>query len=215
MLGEWAHEQGHTLTATRLYLGEPLPDVTALDWLVVMGGPMSSYDEDKYTWLAPEKRCIEQAIRHGKTVIGICLGAQLLANVLGARVYPHTHKEIGWFPIELTEAGQQSPLFGFLPRQFAVFHWHGDTFDMPQGASHLAFSQACPHQLFVYEQRVVGLQFHMEMTQAGIEAIMEHCADELVAAPTIQQPDTIRERTTTTLAQAHGMLRGVLQRLAA
>jgi GMP synthase (glutamine-hydrolysing) len=188
IIADWAAAQGVQVTATRWYEDARPPDIDAIDWLVVMGGPMGAYDEERYAWLREEKRCIEQAIKQGNVVIGVCLGAQLIADVLGARVYPHTQKEIGWFPIELTEAGQQSPLFGFLPPQLKVFHWHGDTFDLPHGAVHIARSAVCENQVFVYEERVIGLQFHMEMTRTGVEAIVQHCADELVDAPTIQQP---------------------------
>ncbi len=185
---QWINERQSHLTATRLYRNDPLPGVDGIDWLIVMGGPMGVHDEDKFAWLMREKRMIEAAIRQGKVVIGICLGAQLIADVLGARVYPNRYKEIGWFPIELTEAGQHSPLFGFLPRRLNVFHWHGDTFDLPAGAVHIARSEACQHQAFVYDERVVGLQFHMESTPGGIDDLIRNCSEELVDGRYIQAP---------------------------
>lgn len=130
MIADWIDENGYHSRVSRLYQGEALPNVNDIDWLIVMGGPMGVYDEDQYPWLVDEKRCIERAIAKGRVVLGICLGAQLIANVLGARVYPHTRKEIGWFPITLTREGAQSPLFTELPSPFEVFHWHGDTFDL-------------------------------------------------------------------------------------
>ena len=139
----WAQSEKHSLTGTHFFQNDPLPELGNLDWLIVMGGPMGVADEQKYPWLTTEKRFIEKAIRDGKTVLGICLGAQLIADVLGARVYSIQHKEIGWFPIELTDEGQRSSLLGFIPDQFDVFHWHGDTFDLPDGATHLARSEAC------------------------------------------------------------------------
>lgn len=214
VIATWAHENNYQVAATRWYAHDPMPDIAAIDWLVVMGGPMGVYDEDQYPWLVEEKRCIEQAIAQRKVVIGICLGAQLIADVLGAHVYPHTQKEIGWFPIELTAAGQQSPLFGFLPRRFNVFHWHGDTFDLPEGAVHMARSDVCEHQLFVYEQRVIGIQFHLEMTRTGVEAIVQHCADELVDAPSIQQPAEILSHSAT-IATLNGQMHEFLSRVAA
>jgi GMP synthase (glutamine-hydrolysing) len=183
---QWIHARQFHLTATRLYQDDRLPKVDGIDWLIVMGGPMGVHDEDKFPWLMSEKRIIEGAIRQGKVVIGICLGAQLIADVLGARVYPNRFKEIGWHPIELTESGQHSPLFGFLPRRLNVFHWHGDTFALPVDAVHIARSEACQHQAFVYDERVVGLQFHMESTPGGIDALMRNCSEELVDGRYIQ-----------------------------
>jgi GMP synthase-like glutamine amidotransferase len=188
-IADWVALNHHPVTVTRFYQREPIPNINAIDWLIVMGGPMSTYDEAQYPWLVEEKRFIEQAIKHKKVVLGICLGAQLVAEVLGARVYANQHKEIGWFPITLTEAGQESPLFRFLPPRFNVFHWHGDTFDLPDSAVHIASSEGCTHQAFVYGARVVGLQFHLEMTPRNIRDIVHHCANELGTGPYIQSPD--------------------------
>lgn len=184
----WAGANRHPLTATRFYQSDPLPRIDDIDWLIVMGGPMGVYDEDQYAWLVAEKRLIEQAITRDQVVIGICLGAQLIADVLGARVYPNRVKEIGWFPIELTETGRRSPLFDFLPITLHVFHWHGDTFDLPPGAVHIAQSEACQHQAFVYRERVIGLQFHLESTPAGVEDMLRNCSGDLVAGRYIQSP---------------------------
>ena len=188
---QWMSSHRYHLAATRLYRNDPLPRVDNIDWLIVMGGPMGVHDEDELPWLVSEKRMIEGAIRQGKVVIGICLGAQLIADVLGARVYPNRFKEIGWYPIELTETGQQSPLFGFLPRRLDVFHWHGDMFDLPADAVHIARSEACQHQAFVYDKRVVGLQFHMESTSVGVDALIQNCSGELVEGRYIQAPSQL------------------------
>ena len=169
---KWIRVRRHHLKATILYQDEPLPAMDGIDWLIVMGGPMGVHDEDKFSWLASEKRIIEECIRQGNVVLGICLGAQLIADVLGARVYPNRYREIGWFPIELTESGKKSPLFGFLPERLSVFHWHGDTVDLPAGAVHIALSEACEHQAFVYDKRVLGLQFHMESTPEGVDGLI-------------------------------------------
>ena len=142
----WINARRYHLTATKLYQSDLMTEMEGVDLLVIMGGPMGVHDEDRLPWLVMEKRLIEKAISKGKTVLVICLGAQLTADVLGARVYPNRSKEIGWFPIELTEAGQRSSLFGFLPARLVVFHWHGDTFDLPAGAVHMARSEACAHQ---------------------------------------------------------------------
>jgi GMP synthase (glutamine-hydrolysing) len=140
---DWALEMNYPLSGTRLYDGEVLPDAGAFDFLVIMGGPMGVRDEHAHPWLAGEKRFIEQTIRAGKKVLGICLGAQLIAEVLGARVYRNTHREIGWFPVRLTARGAASPVFGVLPGGFDAFHWHGDTFTLPAGCVHAAESEAC------------------------------------------------------------------------
>jgi GMP synthase (glutamine-hydrolysing) len=190
---DWANASGFRLSLTRFYENDLLPELDQMDWLLVMGGPMGVSDEPKFPWLTREKRLIEKAIQRGKVVLGICLGAQLIADVLGARVYRNQFKEIGWFPIELTEAGQTSSLFGFLPARPTVFHWHGDTFDMPREAVHLAQSEACRNQAFVYKERVIGVQFHLETTAAGIEALVKNCADEIVEGPFIQSPKEMRD----------------------
>lgn len=187
----WARQNGHTLNATRFYRGEPLPAVETVDMLVIMGGPMNIYEEARYPWFADEKRFIEQIIVAGRRVLGICLGAQLIADVLGAKVYANHDKEIGWFPVKTTEAASLSKLFSVFPRQLDVFHWHGDTFDMPTGAVHVARSAGCAHQAFVYDERVVGLQFHLETTPSSAWQIIAHSEEELVEGRYIQTPQAM------------------------
>ena len=182
----WARAVGHAISATRFHCGDAVPRLDDVDWLVVMGGPMSVHDESVYPWLAEEKRFIGQAIAAGKPVLGICLGAQLIAAVLGARVYRNRQKEIGWFPIQITEDASHSALGLVRPEQLEAFHWHGDTFDLPPGAVHLARSEACEHQAFALGDRVLALQFHLETTPESAAALIEHCGDELVPAPGIQ-----------------------------
>jgi GMP synthase-like glutamine amidotransferase len=191
-IGRWIRDRGYHLTGTRLYQNDPVPHIEGTDLLIVMGGPMGVHDEDRFPWLAVEKRLIEKAVSRGKAVLGICLGAQLIADVLGAEVYPNRTREIGWFPIELTEAGRSSPLFGFLPDRLEVFHWHGDTFDLPAGAVHIARSEACIHQAFVYNERIIGLQFHLESTIEGVEALIENCSGELADSRYIQAPSQLK-----------------------
>ena len=139
-----------------------------------------------YPWLTQEKRFIDQTIAGGKIVLGVCLGAQLVACVLGAHVYRNAEKEIGWFPIQLTENASASSLFSGLPPTQEVFHWHGDTFELPAGAVHIARSAACEHQAFLLDERVVGLQFHLETTQQTAQDLIHNCHKELVPAPFIQ-----------------------------
>jgi GMP synthase (glutamine-hydrolysing) len=185
-MAAWAHKRDHQVRATHLYQGELLPPLESFDWLIVMGGRMGVYDEAEYSWLADEKRCIEQAIAAGKTVLGVCLGAQLVACVLGARIYRNAEKEIGWFPIQLTHNAANSTLFADLPITQDVFHWHGDTFDLPTGAVHIARSEACKNQAFVLDERVVGLQFHLETTKQSAQGLIQNCHNELIPARFIQ-----------------------------
>jgi len=185
-IATWARRAGHRLTATRFCDGEPLPAVEEIDWVVVMGGPMSVHDEHAYPWLHQEKRFIDSAIGAAKVVLGICLGAQLIAEVLGARVYPNRVKEIGWFPVERMPQAAATRVGAVVPAHFDAFHWHGETFDVPADAVHLARSAACAHQAFVYRERVVALQFHLETTRAGVEQLSTHCAAEILPGPFVQ-----------------------------
>ena len=191
-IGGWAAQRGHSLSGTHIYRGERLPGMEDFDFLVVMGGPMGVYDDKEYPWLNEEKRFLESAVKAGKLTLGVCLGAQLLANVLGAKVQKNPVKEIGWYAVSLTPLGWDSPVFKDLPATFNAFHWHGDTFAIPQGALHIASSEACPNQAFIYEDRVVGLQFHMESTPKSVEAIMKGCPAELLEeGEYIQEADKV------------------------
>ena len=188
----WAQQHGHSLTYTHLYDGQKLPEIDPFDMLAIMGGPMNIYEHQSHPWLIEEKAFIKQAIDAGKKVIGVCLGAQLIADVLGAKVTANPNKEIGWFPIQLTPKGKDHSLFSDLPEKLDVFHWHGDTFSIPPGAMPLAGSAACNNQAFQYKDHVLGLQFHMEYTTESIDKMLTHCADEIVRAPYIQDAGTIR-----------------------
>lgn len=188
----WAAQNGHIVTGTPLYSGAPLPGGEEFDWLVVMGGPMNIYEEEKYPWLAREKAFIGQAIASGKVVIGLCLGAQLIADVIGGKVTKNPHKEIGWYPVHLSEQARLSPLFSFFPPQTVVFQWHGDTFSvLPGEAVCIARSEACENQAFVYRSRVFGFQFHLESTLAIIKGLIENCRDEMIADVYVQTPEEL------------------------
>ncbi|MBN9663938.1 MAG: amidotransferase [Acidobacteria bacterium] len=189
LIGEWAVERGHSLTGTRLDLAEPLPALDTFDLLLIMGGPMSVNDEHIYPWLRPEKQLIADTMAAGKFVIGVCLGSQLLAGVLGSPVYRNREKEIGWFPVQTTGAGS---LFEDMPSEFTVFHWHGETYDLPAGATLLASTAGCRSQAFE-TGRCLGLQFHMEMTEPIIQDLLVHCAADLGSGPYQQPPQEIRE----------------------
>jgi GMP synthase (glutamine-hydrolysing) len=188
MIATWATRAGFQVSATRHYLNDPLPAVGDLDWLVIMGGPMNIYEDARYPWLREEKKLIQQALEHAKTVLGICLGAQLVAHVLGAPVRANGYREIGWFPIRKTAAAETTGVAAALTDGMPVLHWHSDTFDLPVGAVQLARSHACDQQGFVFGRRVVGLQFHLEMTPQGLERLIRHCRAEIDGGPYVQQP---------------------------
>ena len=193
----WIRQHGHSLTTTHPYLQQPFPANEEIDLLILMGGPMNIYEEGTFPWLAAEKRFIGRTIDRGGRVLGICLGAQLLADVLGARVYKGKYKEIGWFPVETTAAAAASAVFSTFPKTTTAFHWHGDTFDIPRGAQHIARSAACENQAFIYQERLVGLQFHLETTPESAGQLIANCGDELVSGPYIQDAGTMlvnRER---------------------
>jgi GMP synthase-like glutamine amidotransferase len=190
-IAEWVSLHGHELTTTQFFTDSTFPELADIDWLIIMGGPMGVYDEEKYNWLVSEKRLIKKAIEADKTVIGICLGAQLIAKVLGANVYPNQYKEIGWFPIQLSEEAIEKKLFKGFDKKLTVFHWHGDTFDLPANAIRLASSEACKNQAFLYNEKVIGLQFHFEMTEPALKNMIENDNAELKLLPFIQTAETI------------------------
>ena len=192
---QWINNNNHTLTHTRLFDNKHLPEVDEFDWLIIMGGPMGVYDEVEYPWLVEEKIFIRKAIDAGKTVIGICLGSQLIAGVLGARVYPNNKKEIGWFDVKLTETAMKHPLFGNFEEQFPVFHWHGDTFDIPAGSDLLMSSDICVNQAFLYKQNVLGLQFHLEVTEHSLQGMIGNGKKELLESSTVQSAEMITDQT--------------------
>jgi GMP synthase-like glutamine amidotransferase len=183
---EWISLSGHSLTSTRFFESAILPEISDIDWLIVMGGPMSVNDEKQYPWLAAEKRFIRKAIDEGKTVLGICLGSQLVSAALGAKVYPNKEKEIGWFDIELTCFAKSDKLFCDLGDRLKVFQWHGDTFDIPEKAVHLAFSKGCKNQAYSYKDKVLALQFHLEPTEISLRQMIDAGREELKSAKYIQ-----------------------------
>lgn len=184
----WADGQNHAVATTRLYQEDKLPAMDAFDLLVVMGGPMGANDDSRFAWMRREKLFIEESIHRQKKVLGVCLGAQLIASVLGAKVYANREKEIGWFPIELNPPGARGTPMSRLDQRSVVFHWHGDTFDIPKDAVHLARSRACENQAFALGKHVIALQFHLEVATPQIEKLVMNCAHELVDTPYVMDP---------------------------
>ncbi|MGE6361366.1 type 1 glutamine amidotransferase [Psychrobacter glacincola] len=197
---QWVDNRGHSITVTRFHKNEPLPAQDSFDWLVVMGGPMSIHDESDFQWLADEKSFIQQSINDGKTVIGVCLGAQLIADSLGAKVAPSGIKEVGWLPIQLTEQGLAHPLLADLPKnEFTVFHWHGDGFECPKGAMPIATSHTWANQGFVYQTSkhkelgtwVLGWQCHFEVTNKSMVDMVSH-GQTYIQEAMIDHPDSVQ-----------------------
>jgi GMP synthase-like glutamine amidotransferase len=183
LLADEIRRRGHLLRITALDNRELLPDLAEFDVLIVMGGPMSIHDEAEFAWLVAEKELIRAAISEGKKVLGICLGAQLIAAVCGALVYRNPEKEIGFWPVRWVDGKEE-----------IVFHWHGETFDLPEGAILLGSSEACVNQVFSLGDRVLGIQFHPEVTGDIILGMVAHEGWELAeaeGAPYVQGADQI------------------------
>jgi GMP synthase-like glutamine amidotransferase len=183
---EWISVSGHALASTRFFENAKFPEISDFDWLIIMGGPMSVNDEEKYPWLADEKQFIRQAVTAGKKVIGICLGSQLVSVALGARVYQNKEKEIGWFDIELSHDARSDNLFSGLGNRLKTFHWHGDTFDLPEKAIHIASSEGTRNQAYIYNGRVLALQFHLEPTLSSLQQMIDNGRNELSKGKYVQ-----------------------------
>lgn len=205
----WFEARGARLSYTRFHEPDPiLPELAGLDLLVIMGGPMSVNDEAELPWLVAEKRFVRAAIEHGVAVLGICLGAQLIASAMGAAVYAGPHKEIGWFPV--TGHGCRGEGVFDFPGAIELFHWHGETFDLPEGATLLASSAAYVNQMFQLGPRVIGLQCHPEMTPEVARALLAECADELAPGPWVQSAASMTAAQPTRYAPGHALMGRIL-----
>lgn len=185
---EWASLRGVSVTSTLLFANQSLPHLDDFDFLVVMGGPMSVHDEEVFPWLVAEKQFIKKAIDNGKKVLGICLGAQLIAEVLGGTVSQNTCVEIGWYPVEFHQHDLQALTNGLqkFPPSLVCFHWHGETFSYPEKSIPIGSSAACSNQGFVYKDYVVAFQFHIETSPESLRVMLEDCEQDLVAGPYVQ-----------------------------
>ena len=211
----WLLARGFEIGATRLFAGEPLPKPSDIDVLIAMGGPMSVNDEDEYSWLRAEKHFIREYLSTDRPLLGICLGAQLIAVALGARVAANRHKEIGWFEVKRAQA-LPAAAYRF-PDSFTAFHWHGETFDLPAGATPLASSAACERQAFQIGRSVIGLQFHLETTPDSARALVENCSSDLVVGerpePYVQTATALLDVGVATYARLNALMDDVLEYL--
>lgn len=182
----WAKLRGHTLTRTRLFGTALFPPHRRFDALIVLGGPMNVYDYERYSWLLHEKTFILDAMEGDTPVLGIDLGAQLIADVLGAGIRRNPHRKLGWFPVSLLVSARRTRLFKHFPPTFVALHWHDDTFDIPPGAVRLASSEACANQAFKVGERILGLQFHLECSRHNLQAMIRNAGNDPGAVAFVQ-----------------------------
>lgn len=193
LITDWIEKKGFQLNYTRFYENDSLPDPDTVDLLIIMGGPMNVLDFHIHPWMKDEVEWVSNFLGSGKAILGICLGAQIIATALGSDVYPGKEKEIGWHSIRFLPGLGEFKICKNLPSARKVFHWHGDTFDIPKGAIRIAESNLFPNQGFIYEKRVIALQFHLEVGPKNVEDLVENCRDELLPGPYIQNESELRD----------------------
>ncbi len=188
-------EAGLAFREHHLHQGDMLPSAQDVSGLIVMGGPMNVDEVDRYPFLKKETDLIRDTLCVGKPVLGICLGAQLMAKALGEKIFPNGRKEVGWHPIQLTSDAAEDPLFSAFAASPNVLHWHGDTFRIPAGAVHLAQTAVCASQAFRWKQNSYGLQFHFEVTPEMLTSWCDAPSEQQFIAAAGEKPALIKERT--------------------
>lgn len=209
-IADWAASRGHRVECHPVYENGALPELDSFDFLCVMGGPMNIYEYEAHPWLKGEKAFIRAAIDAGKYLIGVCLGGQLIADVLGAPVAKGPQAEIGWFPIQRTP---ECPDWLPLPESLRVMHWHGDRFEIPKGAHRIAASEACDHQGFLYRDRVLAWQCHLEATAESLAELAEACGDELKPSAFVMSADELLGEPADTYTNMQQVLFELLDRM--
>ncbi len=211
----WLLERGHVLSRTRWWAGERGGAAAeSCDWLVIMGGPMNVYQHRDHPWLEEEQAVIKRALARGARVLGVCLGAQLIADVLGGKVRQNPVREIGWWPVRAA-APEGNPQDRFVfPDQCMVLHWHGDTYTLPAGARRLAWSEGCAQQAFAWGDRVLALQFHLELGSRNLEQLIACSGDELAEGGVwVQSAEALRAGAERHAGAAAALLDRVLSAL--
>lgn len=192
----WAAEKGHQVNQIYVCNNEALPPLDSFDWLMVMGGSQNAWDDQGNSWLLEEKAFVAEAVAKDKLFLGICFGAQLLAEALGGKIFPNEHKEIGWHEVSLNRQGRESFLFQNVPSSFVTFHWHSDHFSLPDSCTRLAFSSATENQAFVCNERpAVGLQFHPEYTRDMVRYYAREHSQDWVPDMYVSGGDEVLART--------------------
>lgn len=187
----WAQERGFTLTAYKPFLGDALPAMHEFDWLIILGGPQSALDVDKIDYLQREVDFIQKAFIAEKPILGICLGAQLMGVARGGCAARSPEKEMGCFPIELTQDAKHDPIFNSFPEQFESLHWHSDMIGLPDDAVVLAKSAGCPHQVVRFAKNAYGLQCHLEFNQPRMQKLIDKAYHELTPSTYLQSKEQI------------------------
>ncbi len=209
----WAKAKGHVLAQTYVCRNEALPSLDTFDWLMIMGGSPHVWEKERLSWLSPEKEFIAHALDQNKIILGICFGAQLLAQALGGTVSENRYDEIGWHRVNLTEKGRQSFLFDNIPERFTTFHWHSDHFSIPPGCTRLAFSKATPNQAFVMAGRpIAGLQFHPEYTRKMVRYFAGTKGHEWVPGPFVGGVEAVLDQTKA-LQNSYGLMEALLDNM--
>ncbi len=175
----WILKNNHTYTVTAPYKGESLSENNSYDFLIIMGGPQSPTHFIEYPYLKDEILFTQNAIQKNKPILGICLGAQIIGEALGAKTMRSPNKEVGAFPISLTQEGMHDPIFKNFPKQFDVMHWHNDMPGLSDNAVIIAESEGCPRQVVRYDEKIYGLQCHFEMTRELVDGMLNHCENDL------------------------------------
>jgi GMP synthase-like glutamine amidotransferase len=207
----WFLSRGHELACSRMFEAPDLPSPEDFDWLVVMGGPMGVNDQAEYPWLEPEIELIKATMEQSKRILGVCLGAQLMAAALGAEVKKNLHKEIGWFHVQSQTMGNDQ-LGKLMPPRFRAFHWHGETFDVPTNAKPLGSSEATTCQGFRAGPRGLAMQYHLELRPEDVGMLAEACSEDLVPGPYVQGPEQFLEKSYQ-FDEANDMIRQILETL--
>jgi GMP synthase-like glutamine amidotransferase len=206
-IAAWATQRGHAVSVHHLYRGDALPPLNDFDLLVIMGGEMNIYQYRDWPWLKPESAFIRSALTAGKKAVGICLGAQLIADALGARVVQNSEHELGWLPVSWTDDARTA--FPELPAEATVLHWHGDTFELPAGATRLASSEGCPEQGFFIPGKCLAMQFHMEVDTTLVKEFVEG-QGEWPKGSFVQAPKLILNEAGSYCDQNRRLLHGML-----
>jgi GMP synthase-like glutamine amidotransferase len=212
-ISRWAEKKGYSLAHTYLCNNEALPAMEDFDWLIIMGGSQHAWEEDVHPWLPAEKKFIARVLEGNKIMLGLCFGAQLLAETLGAEVFVNSYNEIGWYEVTLTPEGQQSYLFQNVPEQFTTFHWHADHFSLPHGCTRLAYSEATENQAYISQKRpIAGIQFHPEYPLETVKYFLREFGDEMLMGPYVAGKQKILSQTDQT-PETYALMAAILDNM--